>query len=158
MAASSRKPFYLLLILFPVFLSGCIDKTFFPPVTMEVTSVDPYRLLPTATDTASLPETSITIQSLSGIPCHLRSYTIAYKTSLGDPIESAAISVTPIELKLEANQSLTVSIKPYTSRIVDLYDLSISDISPIVAEITLNFKDVNDNWVSQVTHCLLEKP
>jgi hypothetical protein len=154
-----RKILVSLTLLTAVLLStGCIDKTFRPEVALEIPSVAPYELYTTATDTASLPTTSITVTSISPIPCNLKSYSISYFTKYGDIISGLSVNSTPLELKLEGEGTITVTVKPYTSRVVGLFELSGSDISPVTAKINLVFKDYNDNMVSKEAHCLLYKP
>jgi hypothetical protein len=135
-----------------------MEKTFNPPSELEITSVDPYELYATATDSASLPTTSITATNLTTIPCNLESYSISYYTKYGDLIPGLAIVSTPLELKLDAEGTLNVTVKPYTKRVVELFELSGSDISPVSAKINLLFKDYNSNHVSKEAHCLLYKP
>ncbi len=141
-----------------VFSTGCIDKTFKPEVALEVPSVAPYELYVTATDTASLPTTTITVNSISPIPCNLKSYSISYYTKYGDFIPGVSVANTPLELKLDGEGTISVTVKPYTARVVDLFELSGSDISPVTAKINLVFKDYNDNMVSKEAHCLLYEP
>jgi hypothetical protein len=154
-----RKILVSLVLLVAAFLStGCIDKTFKPEVSLEIPSVIPYELYATATDTASLPTTTITVTSISPIPCNLKSYSISYFTKYGDSIPGLSVNSTPVELKLEGEGTVDVTVKPYTSQVVDLFELSGSDISPVTAKINLVFKDYNDNMVSKEAHCLLYKP
>ena len=153
-----HKIFFLLLTFFGIiFTTGCIDKTFKPEAALEVADVTPYELTPTATDTASLPTTAITVNSINTIPANLKSYTISYFTKNGDPIPSLSVGTTPINLKLAAAGNISVTLKPYSAKVVELYELSNSDISPISAKITLYFEDYNDNIVIAEGSCLLYK-
>lgn len=148
----------LILIFSATLLTGCIEKTFKPEAILEVTSLSPYELIPTATDTASLPTTSITVTSINTIPCNLKSFSVSYLTKFGEVIPSLAIPTTQIETKLAAGGSIDVVVKPYTARVLELFELSGSDISPIRAQISLVFKDYNDNLISREANCLLYKP
>lgn len=149
----------LLLLLVCAFLStGCVESSFKPPVALEVPSVSTYELYATATDTASLPTTAVTVTSLNKIPCNLKSYSVHYTTQYGDPLPQLTISAIPMEMKLDGEANITVTVKPYTKRVIDLFELSTSEISPLTAEITLTFKDYNGNWVSKDAHCLLYAP
>lgn len=139
-------------------LTGCIEKTLKPEAILEIPSVSPYELVPTATDTASLPETTVTVNSINTIPCNLKSYSINYYTKFGEIIPSLAVPSTPIEYKLAAGGTIDVTVKPYTRNLVELFELSSSDISPISARINLVFKDYNDNYISREASCLLHKP
>jgi hypothetical protein len=79
-------------------------------------------------------------------------------TPYGEPIPQLEISAMPMEGKIAAEGSLAIVVKPYTSRVVNLYELSSSDISPITAKINFSFEDYNGNWVSREAHCLLYAP
>lgn len=139
------------------FSNGCIDKTFFPATELQVTSVEPYALIPTATDTASLPTTEIKILSQSKIPCSLKSLSAKYFTVFGEEIPLLAINNQQMELKIDAEASVGIPVSPYSSRLVELFELSASEISPVKVKITMNFLDANSNWVSTEAHCLLYK-
>jgi hypothetical protein len=153
------KTLLLILLWSAAFLtSGCIDKTFKPEAALEIPQVNPYELYATATDTASLPTTTITVNSINQIPSNLKSYSISYYTKYGEMIPSLTVNSTPIELKLDAAGTINITVKPYTSRVVDLFDLSNSDISPVTARINLVFQDYNDNIINKEAHCLLYKP
>ena len=141
-----------------LFISGCSDKTLKPAAVLEVPTVSPFELYATATNTQSLPTADITITSLSKIPCNLRKYSVKYFTPYGEEIPQLAINSIPVESKLAAEGEITVTTKPYTSKVVDLYELSTSDISPITAQITVTFEDYNGNWVERTGHCQLYKP
>ena len=136
---------------------GCAEKTFFPSTEIEITGVTPYELIPTATDSASLPTTAISIKSLSKIPCTLKSYSIEYTTRLGEPLAGASSGKIDIEVKVEAEATVELTLRPYSKTIVNLFDTSFSDISPVKARMTLNFQDLNGNWVSTDANCLLYK-
>ncbi len=153
------KVFLFAYFIIAVFLTtGCIDKTVKPAVVLEVTGVAPYSVQPTATDTASLPEVTVSITSLSKVPCNLRTISVTYLTPYGEAIPQLEVSPIPVEGKIDAEGSLDVAVKPYTSRVVNLYELSSSDISPITAKITISVEDYNGNWISREAHCLLYAP
>ncbi|EKD81674.1 MAG: hypothetical protein ACD_39C01696G0004 [uncultured bacterium] len=150
--------FFLPLLALSFFVTGCADKFIFPETSLEITSVVPYELIPTATDTASLPTTAITIKSLSKIPCNLKGYSINYFTSLGEEIPSAKVTFTPAELEIAAEAEVTFEIKAFSRRMVDIFELSSSQITPVTARFTLEFKDINGNHISRDAHCILHKP
>ena len=150
--------FFLPLLAAALLTTGCADKLLFPETILEITSVDPYELIPTATDTASLPTTQINIKSLSKIPCTLKGYSINYFTSLGEEIPSAKVEFTPAELKIDAESSVSFEIKAFSRRMVDIFELSSSQISPVTARFVLEFKDINGNRISLDAHCILHKP
>lgn len=157
MQRSSRLVIFSFLVIAAFFSTGCIDKTFYPATELEITSVTPYEVIPTATGTADLPTISIAVKSISKIPCSLNSFSIKYFTRLGEEIPSLAANSVPINYKIEAEATLDVELRPYTLQLVDLFELSSSQISPVTAKITLNFDDVNGNLVSREAHCLLYK-
>lgn len=157
MQRSARIVLFVLAFVAAVFSNGCIDKTFYPATEIEVVSVEPYALIPTATDTASLPTTQISIKSLSKIPCTLKGISIAYFTSLGEEIQILTVNNQPIEVKLDAEATLDIDIRPYSPALVNIFELSTSDISPVSAKMTLHFNDINGNWVNREAHCLLYK-
>ncbi len=157
MQRSARIVFLALVFVAAIFSSGCIDKTFYPATEIEVVKIDPYGLIPTATDTASLPTTQISIRSLSKIPCTLKAASFAFFTSLGDEITYLRVSRQPMETKLDAEGTLDLVMSPYSRALVDIFELSNSDISPVMAKITLHFNDINGNWVDREAHCLLYK-
>jgi len=148
---------FALIFVTAVFSNGCIDKTFYPATEIEVVGVDPYALIPTATDTASLPTAEVSVKSLSKIPCTLKAVSIAYFTSLGEEIQILRVDNQPIEVKLDAEASLNIDIRAYTPSLVNIFELSTSDISPVSAKMTLHFNDINGNWVNREAHCLLYK-
>jgi len=139
------------------FSNGCIDKTFFPSTELEVTSVTPYSLIPTATDTASLPTTQISVLSLSKVPCSLKGISASYYTVMGDEIPLLAVNNQQLEQKIDAEAAVVIPFSPYSSRLVDLFELSSSEISPVKARITMHFLDINGNWVNLDAHCMLYK-
>jgi hypothetical protein len=158
MPKHTRIQLFILLVFSSIFLTGCMEKTFFPAAEIEVTSVDPTYLIPTATATAELPTTDITIKSLNKVPCSLKSYSVKYTTPLGEEITSASYDSAGIEAKLDAEGELVVKMMPYSLRILDLFELSSSSIAPVTARMTFNFEDYNGNWNSVVAHCRLYPP
>ena len=157
MQRSARIVLFALIFVTAVFSNGCIDKTFYPATELEVVGVDPYALIPTATDTASLPTTQITVNSLSKIPCTLKAASFAFFTSLGEEITYLRVSRQPMETKLDTEGSINITMAIYPKALVDIFELSNSDISPVMAKITLHFNDINGNWVDREAHCLLYK-
>ncbi len=139
------------------FAGGCIDKTVYPATSLQVTSVEPYALIPTATDTASLPTTTITVRSQSKIPCSLKSISARYFTVNGEEIPLLAINNQELQMSLDAESEATIELGPYSSTLLDLFELSASRISPVKAQITMHFLDVNGNWVDLEAHCMLYK-
>ncbi len=150
--------FFLFCLPAIVLLNGCIDKTIRPEAAIEISTVTPYELTTTATDTASLPTTAITVNSINTVPCNLKSYSVTYFSRFGEIIPSLSIPSTPIDLKLAAAGTIDVTVRPYTSRVVDMFELSNSDISPIQAKINLVFEDYNSNIINKEAHCLIYKP
>ena len=150
--------FFLPLLAATFFVSGCADKLLFPETSLLITSVSPYELIATATDTASLPTTQVNIKSQSKIPCNLKGYSIDYFTSLGEEIPSAKVEFTQVELEIQGEAEVSFEVKAFSRRMVDIFELSASQIAPVTARITLEFKDLNGNHISREAHCLLQKP
>ncbi len=157
MQRSVKSLLFIFAALVALFATGCIDKTVYPATELQVTSVEPYALIPTATDTASLPTTTITVKSQSKIPCSLKSISARYFTVHGEEIPLLAISRQEIQTSLDAEGEATIELGPYSSALLDLFELSASKISPVKAQITMHFLDINGNWVNLEAHCLLYK-
>ena len=143
-------------ILLSTCLSGCIERTLYPAVNLTVEGVDPYESFPSAG--AEPTEVSISLKTEEGIPSNLEAFSIAYYTRLGEPISKLEVPKTAKHQFLPAATANSISITPYTAYVLDLYELSSSDISPIRADITLYVKDVNGNRVERIASCLLYKP
>ncbi len=141
-----------------VFLSGCIEKTVLPAVLVTVAKVEPYDLIPTATETSALPTVDVTLDFESAVPTNLRSYSITYRTRAGQALPELTVPETPYQIKFSPTAGQVVTLRPYTSRVVDLYELTPSAISPIVATIRLTLEDVNGNTVFREATCRLFKP
>lgn len=138
--------------------TGCIEKTILPTVMITVAKVDPYDLVPTSTATADLPAVQITLDFETPVPTNLVSFSIAYQSKVGQALPELAVPPTPYEFKFTPAAGQTITISPYTRRVVDLYDLSPSDLSPIIATIRLTFQDVNGNTLTRDATCRLFKP
>lgn len=76
---------------------------------------------------------------------------------MGDEIPLLALNNQQLELKVDAEATLVIPFSPYSSRLVDLFELSSSEISPVKARITMHFLDINGNWVNLDAHCMLYK-
>ena len=141
-----------------VFLSGCIEKTLKPAVIMKVAQVSPYRVFPTGTGTSDLPTVDVLLTAQSGVPSKLLSYAVTYQTSQGQALPQLRIDETPMELLIAPSADTTITLPVYTSRVVDLFDLTLSDISPLKASIRLTIHDENNNTIAKEAHCLLYPP
>jgi len=150
--------FFLPLLAATFFVTGCADKLLFPETSLLITSVTPYELIATATDTASLPTTQVNIKSQSKIPCNLKGYSMNYYTILGEEISSAKVEFTQVELEILGEAEVSFEVKAFSRRMVEIFELSSSQIAPVTARITLEFKDLNGNHISREAHCLLQKP
>lgn len=138
--------------------TGCIEKTILPTVMITVAKVEPYDLVPTSTATADLPTVQITLDFETQVPTNLVSFSIAYQSKVGQALPELAIPTTPYEFKFTPAAGQTITISPYTRRVVDLYELSPSDLSPILATIRLTFEDANGNTLTRDATCRLFKP
>jgi len=162
MQRSARIVLFALIFVTAVFSNGCIDKTFYPATEIIVARVEPYALFPTATDSASLPTTQIKVSPLSKIPCTLKAVSCAYFTSIGEEITNLRVSNQPMEMQLKeenpaVDNSINIIMNIYPKALVDVFELSSSDISPVTARMTFHFNDVNGNWVNLEANCLLYK-
>lgn len=155
-----RLSLLLLAVLFSaVFAAGCLEKTVYPALITTVVTVTPSDLQPTTgTDTLELPSAEIELRSETQVPARLVSYHVTFETPLGQPMESLRIPETPVDQYLTPGSSNQIVVRPYTTRVVDLYSSSASDIEPIRATITLTIKDENGNLTYPQAHCLLYKP
>ena len=165
MISKSRKTLRILfstILLFPVLFSvGCIQKTVFPVVLMTVTAVTPYEVkptLPVGSAAVTLSAVSVSLKADTQVPANLKGYSVTYQTKLGDDIPQIAVPFTPLELILTVGGTTIVSLSPYTQDVVTLFNNTNSQISPILATMHLDVKDVNGNTVTMVAHCLLHKP
>lgn len=154
----SRLMLLLFMSVYILLVTGCADEIYKPKADLVIVSVDPYNLHATATDSASLPVTTVNIQSFSGLPAQLYSYTARYYTLLGDEIVGLALNSISIQTRIEPMTQTAIELKPYTSRVVKLFDTTSSDIAPLVAKMRLFFKDVNDNKFELEASCLLYEP
>jgi hypothetical protein len=152
-----RSKRWLALLLFAqvLLLAGCLNKTIYPAVLLIVDSVEPYQLVPTATDTASLPTVSVTLVTQSRVPAYLKGFSVSYTTNLGEPLPYLTIEELPLLTTLQVSGSTQVTVPVYSSRVVDLFELSPSSIAPIKATITLRIQDANHNTIFREALCLL---
>ena len=153
----AKSVVFCFVVIAAFFSNGCIDKTIYPSTELQVTKVLPYALIPTATDTASLPTTVVSVRSQSKIPCTLKSMSARFYTAQGEEIPLLSVSNQEAEIILDAEGQVDITVRPYSSVLVDLFELSASQISPVKAQITLHFYDINGNWVNVDAHCLLYK-
>lgn len=140
-----------------LFASGCVEKTLYPAVMVLVEDIDPDEVAYTEGAT-ELPKVTLTLTPQNGVPSSLVSYRISYFTRLSESIPELRVEETAFDLYLPANTQTAVTIPVYTTRVVDLFSLSQSDIAPIKAVITLTIKDVNGNTIQKDAHCNLSAP
>ncbi len=152
-------------LFFLLFLTGCIEKTVYPAVVITVDKVEPYQLEVTdysvaasASGTVTLPTTAVSLKVQTGVPSWIKAVSIVYTTKLDQPLPELEVKETPFDLFLTPSTSNDVTVKPYTLKVLELYELSSSEISPIKASITLKIKDANGNDTYVQTTCLLLKP
>lgn len=135
--------------------SGCIEKTLFPKVVINIAKVEPQVLIPTATDTASLPQINITVDIETPIPLKVISYSVIYKTNLGQILNELTINEMPYYQKLQPTVGQTITLSIYTRKVVELFELTPSNIAPIIATIYLKFTDANENTIVKEVVCQL---
>ena len=139
-----------------LFGNGCIEKTLLPAVIITVANVTPYDLVPTSTATAQLPSCQVNLTFETLVPTRLQSFSVSYASKLGQPIPVLRIEETPMEVRFTGGAA-AVTFNPYTAKVVELYELTSSDISPIIATIRLTFRDANGNTVQRDATCRLFK-
>ena len=139
-----------------ILLGGCMEKTLYPAVNLTVEAVEPSE---TTLDVGGPPgEVTISLKTEEGVPSSLEAFSISYFTRMGEPIPKLEITRTPKHQFLPPAATNDIVLNPYTVYVLDLYDLSSSDISPIQANMTLYVRDVNGNEVQRTATCLLHKP
>jgi hypothetical protein len=101
---------------------------------------------------------------MNGVTCTLESYSIEYFSYLKEAIPSLALDKIPINVRVSGTEdagtegeSVEIELYPFTARVRDLFSKSPSDISPILAKITIYYRDVNSNNGSIETYCSLFK-
>lgn len=148
----------IFLLIIAVNTVGCTRKELYQASDIQVTKVEPFNILPTDTDFSSIEDGVITLQLINNVPCELVSYDIHYKTVVNEPIDSLAITNVMINIPLsESGSEVTVTLKPYSQQLLNLFNNSISSISPVRAIVTLHFKDVNKNEITKEAGFLLYK-
>ncbi len=143
------------------FTVGCIQKTVFPAILLTVTGVTPYEVkptLPVGSAAVTLQSVAVAIRADTQVPANLKGYSVTYQTKLGDAIPQVSVPFTPLELLLTLGGTTNITLNPYTQDVVTIFNNTNSQISPILATIHLDVKDVNGNTVTVVAHCLLHKP
>lgn len=129
-----------------------------------MTTVTPDKLRATITEEtgedgekitkAKLPSTVVSLKSDYNIPADLVSFSISYKTRLGESIPSVEVPETPYSLKVPAGGSVEIPMNPYTTRLYTLLEFTRSDVSPVNAKMIFTINDVNGNKVKVEANCL----
>ena len=150
--------FVLCLLVFTIITTGCSKKDFYPTSDIQITEVSPSNILPTSNDFSSIEDGVITMQLLNSIPCELVRYDISYKTVFNEPIDGIALNDIQANVPLtESGSSAELTIKPYSQQLLNLFETTPSNISPVKATVTLYFKDVNKNETTRTASFLLYK-
>ena len=148
----------IFLSILALFNTGCKKNELYPASDIQITSTSPYSIIPTSDIFSEIEDGVINIKLLNSIPCMLVSYDLTYKTVIGEPIENLSISQIPIELPLTGEgYEVSVTIKPYTEQLLNLFMNSSSNISPVRSTVVLHFKDVNENEIVKTASFLLYK-
>jgi len=161
MNGTTRKLLAFAALFCSLFLSGCLEKTLFPPVLLTITDVTPYKVLPTvaeASGTANLPTVVVSVRADSQVPAKMTGFAVSYRTSVGEAVPSLAIPFTPYDLVLTTGGTTAITFSPYTPRVVTLFQETSSDIAPLMATILITIEDQNRNTVHKEAHCLLYEP
>ena len=146
----------LCLLTFLAINLGCNRSELYPESDIRVTKVEPFNIIPSSSSFADVEDGIVTVQLLNTIPCNLVSYDLTFKSVQNDPIDNLAIYDVPINIPLtEAGSDVDITLKPYTKQLFDLYDTSVSSISPVRATVTMHFKDVNKNEIIKEAYFLL---
>ena len=150
--------FVLCLLVFTIYTTGCSKKDFYPASDIQITEVSPSNILPTSNDFSSIDDGVITMQLLNSIPCELVSYDISYRTVFNEPIDGIALNDLAANVPLaESGSSAELTLKPYSQQLLNLFETTSSNISPVKATVTLHFKDVNKNETTRTASFLLYK-
>lgn len=146
-----------------IILTGCAQKDLYPNPDILV-SISEFNITPSGSN--DLPTTSLSFKALNGVTCTLVSYSVVYRSYLHEEIPQLALKDLPINIQIPGadwsssrsdGEEVTSDFQIYTSRVRDLFAVTQSDISPITAEITLTYKDVNKNTGTVSVSCLLYK-
>ena len=154
-----RKLIYLALLFMIVIINlGCNKDELYPASDLQITKTEPFNIVPSSSGFDSIEDGVITVKLLNSIPCELVSYDLSYRTVLNEPIESLTLSNIQMNMPFaEVNSETTITLKPYQKQILDLFNNTSSNISPIRATVTLHFKDVNKNEIIRNAYFLLYK-
>ena len=155
--------FIILCCLFTVLvnLTGCSQKDLYPKADLIIDS-ETFNLIPQSA--TELPPITYSVTPLNGVTCTLESYSIEYSSYLKEPIPSLALDKIPINVRIAGTEdsssegeSVSLELYPFTTGVRELFSKSPSDISPILAKITIYYRDVNSNNGSIETYCSLFK-
>ncbi len=137
---------------------GCDKKVFYPASDLQITKTEPFNIIPSSSDFSSIEDGVVSVKLLNAIPCELVSYDLTYRTILDEPLEGLTLTNIPINIPLEsADTEISVTLKPYTKQVLDLFNNTNSNISPIRATVIMHFKDVNKNETIRTGSFLLYK-
>lgn len=146
------------LVILAAGLTGCIEKTIFPAANFSVVKVTPDSLRLASDTKIIFPGTVITLSSDTSIPADMEAFAINYTTRLGEPIPQIAVPETPFNQKLAPAATTDIALSPYSNRLYALFSHTVADISPVIAYITINIKDVNNNKIQVQASCLCYAP
>lgn len=145
-------------LVFSLLCTGCSKNTLYPEADVLVVSATPYNIIPTGVTLDSTEEGVITVRLLNEIQCNLVSYDINYKSCLGQDIESLALKDINIQIPIvEKGTDYEITIRPYTMQLMNLLNNTASEISPVQANVTLHFHDINGRDTTRTASFLLYK-
>ena len=114
-----------------------------------------------------LPTITYTFKAINGVKCTLKSYSVIYSSYLHEEIPQLALTDITINIPIAGadwsegrdseGEGVTGEFQIYTARVRDLFNITQSDISPIIAKVTFKYEDVKDNNGSFDTSCILYK-
>lgn len=158
-----KKAIMLSAILALFWISGCASSTFFiPKADAEIVSIDPYQMVVSDALPTTLPEVTVNILPLNNINFSLISYDMRYYTRIEEEIKSLAYINKPMTYKFPISEGepseTSISFTPFTPDLYELFQTTQSQISPVRAEITMYFEDINNHKFSKTFSLLLYKP
>ena len=150
--------FCAFMLVFTIISVGCNKNEFYPASDLQITKAEPFNMIPSDSNFESIEDGVVSVKLINSIPCELVSYDLSYRTVLNEPLDSLTMTGIPINIPFpEADTETDVTLKPYQKQVLDLFNNTSSNISPIRATVTLHFRDVNKNEVIRSAYFLLYK-
>jgi hypothetical protein len=162
MCRTAKLSLFLLLSLLLPFAWGCGRNDFFPRADLVIRFED-ANISPTSL--TELPVSSFEVVPLNGITSTLKSYSISYATYLGEAIPALAMENIPLNIRVagaeesgDEGEEVSFELRVYTERVRDLLITTSSQISPIIATISITYEDIHSNTGVITTYANIFKP